>query len=171
MRYIFFKKVSIVLLFGSSLLFSETMGEVTQSSDKVKEKNLKLYYSEVYNEKDDPYAIEPLKTDAKSETYDEKDDPYAVKPLTKPNQKKIKSKKSDAPQKNIKLQVGAFSSKENADKFVKHEREDGAKMQVLDIYSKNVDKRLYKVVIRCDSMQEVEAIRKSKKYAGAFVLK
>jgi rare lipoprotein A len=76
----------------------------------------------------------------------------------------------DAPKKEkIKLQIASFSKKENAEKFIIHEK-NTYEMKVEEVYVKHLGKTLYKVVILCDSSAMVQEIRDSKKYKGAYIL-
>ena len=78
--------------------------------------------------------------------------------------RKVKEKEED-----IKLQIASFSTKENAEKFIKHEK-SSYKMERVEMYVKRLNKTLYKVVILCDSSTMVKDILNSKKYKGAYIL-
>lgn len=69
----------------------------------------------------------------------------------------------------IKLQIASFSTKENAEKFMKYEEND-YDMEIEKLYVKHLNKTLYKVVILCESSIMVKDIRDSKKYNGAYIL-
>ena len=69
----------------------------------------------------------------------------------------------------IKLQIASFSKKENAEKYINHEK-NAYKIQIEEVYVKHLEKTLYKVIIVCDSSTMVQDIRDSKKYKGAYIL-
>ena len=78
--------------------------------------------------------------------------------------RKAKEKKED-----IMLQIASFSTKKNAEKFIKHEKSTYT-MEIADMYVKHLNKTLYKVVILCDSSTMVQDILNAKKYRGAYIL-
>jgi len=74
---------------------------------------------------------------------------------------------SSSVSKKIKVQIGAFSSRINAEQFLKEQR---GKDYKLDIVGKNQDRILYKVVITCNSPEAAQEIISSKEYNGAYIV-
>ena len=67
----------------------------------------------------------------------------------------------------VRVQIGAFSSKENAERFLKEEK---GKAYKFDIVEKNQDRVLYKVMIVCNSPEAAHEIISSKEYNGAYIV-
>jgi rare lipoprotein A len=67
----------------------------------------------------------------------------------------------------VRVQIGAFSSKENAERFLKEEK---GKEYTLEIVEKNQDRILYKVIITCNSPEAAQEIISSKEYNGAYII-
>ena len=72
---------------------------------------------------------------------------------------------------NIKIQIAAFSQKENAESFIKEESEYNYNMQIVSVYSKTTTSSIYKVVILCDSKKSANNIINSKQYKGAYLIR
>jgi len=70
--------------------------------------------------------------------------------------------------KSVKLQIAAFSSRKNAKKFIEDEHSNGFNMEIVEVYLESIKKRLYKVLILCESDKVASAIIDSKKYVGAY---
>jgi len=70
---------------------------------------------------------------------------------------------------SIKIQIGAFSSRENAKSFIESQRDSGYSMKIIEV--RKSGKKLYKVVIVCNSSSIASRIIKSKRYSGAFILR
>jgi len=85
------------------------------------------------------------------EEIDEKNNPYDSSSV---NQK-------------VRVQIGAFLSKENAEKFLKEEK---GKEYKFDIVEKNQDKILYNVILICNSLEVAQEIISSKEYNGAYIV-
>ena len=99
--------------------------------------------------------IEPLSKSTQINTPKRRDNPY------------LKGKKSNSG--SIKVQIGAFSSRKNAKSFIESQRDSRYKMKIVEM--NQAGKRLYKVVILCDSPAVASRIIKSKRYSGAFILR
>jgi len=69
--------------------------------------------------------------------------------------------------KKVKVQIGAFSARGNAERFLKEQR---GKDYKLDIVEKNQDRILYKVMITCNSLEAAQEIISSKEYNGAYIV-
>jgi len=70
--------------------------------------------------------------------------------------------------KSAKLQIAAFGSKKNAEKFLKNEDENGFRMEITEVYLEAKQRKLFKVLIVCASEDIASNIISSKKYAGAY---
>jgi len=70
--------------------------------------------------------------------------------------------------KSAKLQIAAFSSKKNAEKFLNNEDDNGFKMEITEVYLEAKQRKLFKVLIVCASEDIASNIISSKKYAGAY---
>jgi len=74
---------------------------------------------------------------------------------------------SSSVSKKVRVQIGAFSARGNAERFLKEQR---GKDYKLDIVEKNQDRVLYKVVITCNSLEAAQEIISSKEYNGAYIV-
>ena len=74
---------------------------------------------------------------------------------------------SSSVSKKVRVQIGAFSARGNAERFLKEQR---GKDYKLDIVEKNQDRILYKVVITCNSLEAAQEIISSKEYNGAYII-
>jgi len=83
------------------------------------------------------------------------------------NSEKEEITKTDS---KVKVQVASFSSKINANSFINLEKENGYKMKIFDTYMSQKNRRLYKVVIVCNSDRDARNIINSKQYNGAYLL-
>ena len=99
--------------------------------------------------------IEPLSKLTQINSHKRRDNPY------------LKAKKSNSS--SIKVQIGAFSRRENAKSFIETQRDSGYKMKIIEM--NQAGKRFYKVVILCDSPTVASHIIKSKRYSGAYILR
>ena len=109
-----------------------------------------------------PLEIYPIESEEEVDFLEE--DQVFVPVKKTATERKAKEKKED-----IKLQIASFSTKENAEKFIQHEK-SSYKMERVEMYVKHLNKTLYKVVILCDSSTMVKDILNSKKYKGAYIL-
>ncbi len=79
------------------------------------------------------------------------------------------SSKLDRTTNTINVQVASFSSRRNAESFIDTQSDSGYNMKVIEV--DRAGKRLYKVVVVCNSSKVASRIIKSKHYAGAYILR
>jgi len=109
----------------------------------------------------------PYLTDNQESTMQE----YAMRTPAPDNSYSSKDEytQGDTSNQEVKVQVAAFSSEINAKTFINAEEETGFNMKVINVFSDNTNKTLYKVVILCDSKVKATKIINSKQYNGAYI--
>jgi len=120
---------------------------------------IKVKVEKIDTKSSSPTQLYPIETDAEELSVSNEEVQY-----------KIEIEKEESETMNeIKLQIASFSKKENAEKFMKNEKND-YKMKIEEVDLIDLEKTLYKVIIVCDSALIAKDILDSQEYKGAYIL-